>query len=192
MPNHITNKLTIIGTDEQVQEVLTFIQIEKKPDDSEPFGPGTIDFNKITPMPKWVFRGNLGREDEKKYGEENCWYEWCRKNWGTKWNAYGQPDKRNTGNTIFFETAWRGVPELILKLGFLFPEVEFEYGWADEDFGHNVAKIKFKDTGILEEYRPEGGSKEAYELAFEITQTTAADYDLAFNEEIGNYEYQEE
>ena len=42
MPNHITNILTIHGTDEQVDKVLEFIK-------NDELGVGTIDFNKIIP-----------------------------------------------------------------------------------------------------------------------------------------------
>ena len=189
MPNHVTNKLTILGTKEQVKEVFDFIKIEKSEENPNVYGMGTIDFNKITPMPKWVFSGILGREDEEKYGKENCWYDWCCKNWGTKWNAYGQPNKGNTENTICFETAWDGVPDLIQKLAWIFPNVIIEYSYSDEDFGYNVGKYRFRDTETLEEYLPVGGSKEAYELAFEVNGSTPEDYDMVFNKDINNYEY---
>lgn len=40
------------------------------------------------------------------------WYEWCPKNWGTKWNAY---EVTVEDNTITFDTAWND-PEPIIKL----------------------------------------------------------------------------
>jgi len=51
MPNHIQNKLKIQGTQEQIHKVLDFI---KKEDDgtNDVHGIGTIDFNKIIPMPE--------------------------------------------------------------------------------------------------------------------------------------------
>ncbi len=44
MPNHITNRLTIIGTEEQVKQVREAIKGEHE----DQF----IDFNKIAPIPK--------------------------------------------------------------------------------------------------------------------------------------------
>lgn len=191
MPNHITNKLRVIGTKKQIKEVLNFTKIEKN-EGTEVYGLGTIDFNKITPMPKWVFRGNLGREEEKKYGKANCWYDWSIKNWGTKWNAYGQTaltQEPKDIHTVYFKTAWSGVTDLIYKLARIFPEVTLEYSYYDEDMGYNLAKYIFKDTEILEQIRPEGGSKEAYELIFEIEETTAEDMGMCYNEETKTYEY---
>lgn len=174
-PNHVTNKLTILGTEVQIYEVLDFIKIERSSSSDERHGMGTIDFNKITPMPPWVYgsqpnvRG-ISLQDTEKYGEENTSLEWARKNWGSKWGAYGQPDTRNTENTIYFETTWNGVPDLIHKIAWMFPGVTIEYSYADEDFGQNVAEYHFKDTEVLKEYHPIGGSTEAYTLASNITQ----------------------
>ncbi len=78
MPNYVVNKLKVQGDKQKVKELFDFI----KSDDGF-----CMDFNKITPMPKWVYNKDLSSKDEEKYGKENCWLEWCRKNWGTKWNA---------------------------------------------------------------------------------------------------------
>lgn len=190
MPNYITNKLKINGNLEDVEEVLDFIKIE----DGEVNGIGTIDFNKITPMPKWVYGSSpivhgISKESIDKYGEENTSIFWAQRNWGTKWNAFSQPDRRNTENTIFFETAWKGVPGLIQKIAWIFPNVEVEYSWCDEDFGYNLGKYRFKDTEVLEEFIPKGGSKDAYELGFEIEQCIPEDKHLKFNSKTDNYEY---
>lgn len=187
MPNHITNRLTIIGTEEQVNAVKDFIKIEKVQEGQNIFGPGTIDFNKITPMPKWVFQDHLSLKDEEKYGRENCWYGWSINNWGTKWNAYGQPDERSNQNTLYFTTAWNSPVDLIKKLSWIFPDIELEIAWADEDLGYNIGIIKFKDGEIIEEHIPEGGSFEARKLFFEITQESLEDYGM--NEQ---YEYIDE
>ena len=51
MPNHITNKLEIIGTDEQIKKVLNYIKVEENiGGENDACGLGTIDFNKIIPM----------------------------------------------------------------------------------------------------------------------------------------------
>jgi len=48
MPNNIKNRLEIVGTEKQVNEVLDFLRGEPFEDGSEMF----IDFGKITPMPE--------------------------------------------------------------------------------------------------------------------------------------------
>lgn len=164
MPNHIMNILTIYGTDEQVDKVLEFIK-------NDELGVGTIDFNKITPMPPWIFQGNLGRKEEEKYGEENCWYDWSIKNWGTKWNAYHQLHDRSSAEdgVVYFDTAWSGVPELMSKLARIFPDVTFYYEFADEDFGNNVGQYVFRGL-IINGGRLSDMSKEALELASDLKE----------------------
>lgn len=93
------------------------------------------------------------------------WYDWNIANWGTKWNSYSH--KKLAWNIFKFETAWSGVPKLIEIVSEMFPGVRFIYKYADEDFGYNTAGFVF-ENGLQSEVRPEGGSKEAYELAFMV------------------------
>lgn len=166
---------------------MDFIKIEKVEEEQEVYGIGTIDFNKITPRPPWVYRGAIDSSIEEKYGADNCWYNWSVNNWGTKWNAYFQPDKRSTEDTIFFTTAWNSPIELIHKLSWIFPNVELCLSWADEDFGYNLGEIIFKDGVTVKEYIPEGGSQEAKEMFFKITQGSPDQYDIEDITEIHNF-----
>ena len=241
MPNHVTNKLKIIGSKERINEIKEYLKIEY---DDCTVG---MDFNKIIPMPKSLnmvsgsiedialsvyilenpeskyvikkskdFFINRSKEEiydylkhnsEKTYNElleigkkyyENIkeygystWHDWCRKYWETKWNAY-KCDLEDTEDTIYFLTAWSGVPNLIEIISVKYPEVEFEYYYADENFGHNVGAYKFKN-GDKEKRIIEGGTKEAYLLAAEIRQETLEEncinpktfeYDESLEEEI--------
>lgn len=187
MSNHVFNKLKIIGTPEQIKEVKTFIQNDK-------LGIGTIDFNKITPMPKWVYGSSpdvkgIGQKDEHKWGKENTSLHWAKRNWNVKWNAYGQPDERNTEDTIYFQTAWSGVPVLIQKIAWIFPDITLEYSFADQDFGSsNCGKFRFKETKILGYVSCYNNSKEAYELSFELANNGEVPSEYVFNAEAYTYE----
>lgn len=179
MPNYIRNRLIINGSKEEIEEVKNFLRT----DDEE--GSLDMDFRNITPIPKWVYQGNLGKREEEKYGKENCWYDWCCKNWGTKWNACSAT---TYGNVIEFETAWCGVPELMQKLAMIFPNIEFEYMYADEDIGNNAGHFDFKDTDV-NDYSIENCSKEAYELAFDLW---GLEDEYVWNEKTQEYEWKYE
>lgn len=118
------------------------------------------------------------------YGH-TTWYDWCCEHWGTKWNAY---DMERDGNTITFDTAWSSVFNLIEKLSQKFPHLFFEYKWSDEDTGHNVGEAEFENGECTEFYQPDGGSKEAFDLAFEIRPYCRQYYKLVD----GEYEYNED
>ena len=173
MPNYIKNSLQIIGTNEQVKEVLDFLETDY----------GVIDFNSITPQPKWVYNGNLlCKKLEDKYGVENCWYGWRRKNWGNKWNA--RNSELVADNVIEFETAWSGVPELMSKLGLIFEDVEFLYQFADEDIGCNVGEYHIKGIDV-ESIDFEDFSKESMVLAISLWECQD---DYKWNEETQQFD----
>lgn len=57
MPNHVTNKITLFGGQENIDKILDLIK-----------GKDTcIDFNKIIPMPDTVYRDDLGPDERKLY-----------------------------------------------------------------------------------------------------------------------------
>jgi hypothetical protein len=216
MPNHITNRLTIIGTEEQVKQVREAIKGERE----DQF----IDFNKIAPIPKElentqspltiisqkeydeqekrIADGNIS-DDEKNWGLSRGltqkladeykkkfgyaeWYGWQNANWGTKWNAYSQTDIDE--NVIEFQTAWSTPYSLLVNLSELFPEITFEVRYADEDFGHNVGEFTLLGDDEILTNIPDGGSDEAYELAMDIQYGGADEY-FDCNQEIFTDDY---
>ena len=201
MPNHITNYLTIHTEDPSLETILDAIAYPK-PDDwahassqSEPgsdaltWGRYTIDFNSIVPMPADTCRDNL-TADKKEALDGRDWYTWSCDNWGTKWNAYWCT--KNAENQLLFHTAWSNVEGLIEKLSQKFPNAEFEYSYYDEDFGAQVARTKWRNGELLEKYRPDNFSKEAYELIFEMTGDSAEDRCMRFDEANGTYVYDDD
>ena len=137
MPNHVMNHIHFDCDERTAQEILSFIQ---KDDDgeNEKFGPGTIDFNKLIPMPP-------------EYLNDDRWYDWRIKNWGTKWNAY---DEGSDGvSTISFLTAWSPPHEIMEALTERFTGVYFTHRWADEDIGSNVGQREYLNgecVGVIE------------------------------------------
>jgi hypothetical protein len=196
MPNHITNRLSIIGTEEQVAQV----RAEIKGEEAERF----IDFHKIAPIPKELegtvspmrivsqaeydeqerkIAENDLTENEKNWGISrsltqaladeykakfgHCdWYGWQTDNWGTKWNAYDQYS--NDDAVIEFNTAWSTPYSLLVNLSKKYPQVTFEVEYADEDFGYNVGRFVLLNGEVIEQNIPDGGTQEAIEMAMDI------------------------
>lgn len=196
MPNHITNRITIIGTPEQVAQVRQAIRGEEED--------RLIDFNKIAPIPtelkgtvspmriitqaeydeqerriannelsdmekQWGLSRGLTQELANEYKEKfgHCdWYGWQTSNWGTKWNAYSQYE--NGEDCIEFDTAWSNPYSILVKLSQMFPEVTFEVEYADEDFGYNVGRYNLLNGETIEQNIPDGGTQEAIEMAMDV------------------------
>lgn len=113
------------------------------------------------------------------------WYGWCCEHWGTKWNA--SEVSMVSDDTIVFTTAWSGVIELLEKLSAKFPDVLFRYKFSSEDTGFNCGR-GIISNGTANMVIPVGGSKECYEIAFEMWPESKAYYKLVGDK----YEYRDE
>jgi hypothetical protein len=193
MPNHVTNILTIVGEEQEVQKCLSEIKGEREHIDFNTFAPipdelkGTqspvriitqeeydeqerrIANNELTDIEKsWgISRGitqQMSKEFIKKFGFDN-WYGWQLANWNTKWNAY---DQFISENVITFDTAWSTPSKAIVKLSAKYPTLSFEVKYADEDMGYNVGTYTCEGGEIINEDVPMGGSVEAMRMAMEI------------------------
>lgn len=97
--------------------------------------------------------------NQVRYGATS-WYDWCRMNWGTKWNAY--ENKQPDADTIIFETAWNAPEAVIAQLAKMYPEAEIEHWWADEDTGSNDGYARYSGGEAVEYIDYERCSHEAY------------------------------
>lgn len=158
MPNHVKNIVTFNGDKDLAVKIIESIR-----QDDEPIG--SIDFNKIIPMPDNIYKGDLSFNDLEKYGKDN-WYDWSIENWGTKWNAYEAERALEFDNFIVFYTAWAAPHPVIEKLSDMYPEIQITHCWADEDIGYNCGKVDYKGGEVIDEYYPEGD--EAVEFACNI------------------------
>ena len=185
MPNHITN---LISFGDQPEQVAAFHQMLR--DLRQKGGVyGSIDFNKLIPMPKaldiesgtrttngldayrrfitgdkagaeafqkehpeeWAL-GKQAYENIQQYGSPT-WYEWCNKNWGTKWNAYSCVELGKDDDTLEFFTAWSSVPTILEALSRKYPDQTISYCWADEDIGSNVGEAVYKNGEMIDAER---------------------------------------
>lgn len=89
------------------------------------------------------------------------WYDWCIKHWGTKWNAY--ENEQINSDTITFETAWSAPEPIIAQLAKMYPDIEIEHWWADEDMGSNTGYAKYVGGEQSEVVYHDTCSNNAYE-----------------------------
>jgi len=74
--------------------------------------------------------------------EDQDWYHWNCRNWGTKWDVCVSDDNEspNTIKTVNddgsvmyrFETAWSPVGEVLIKLSEQYPTLNFDYEYEEE------------------------------------------------------------
>jgi hypothetical protein len=137
MPNHVVNEVIFRGiTPEQRDDIMTNVLNAG----------GKIDFGILVPIPLNCWMGNVSEHHEKAF--QNTALDWCRENWGTKWNAYGQvkTDRTDDGLHLIFETAWRPPYGWLCALFNRF-KLPFDHNWMSE--GDSVGRCgKFDWAGM--------------------------------------------
>lgn len=99
---------------------------------------------------QWVELGHKYLDNMKNYHAYD-WYDWRINRWGTKWNAcdaawYGD-------NMVVFDTAWSTPVQIYHTLAMIFPDVEIDVDYADEDLGNNCGTIWCKGEECDVDYK---------------------------------------
>jgi hypothetical protein len=132
------------------------------------------DFEKVIIPPNDKAYKDLPSQEIAR-NSPNWWYTWNVENWGTKWNAYSC--EKIAENIFDFETAWRGVPYLVHQIAQNTPDIKIIYKYASEDTGYNVGLYVFDGVTYIKTVIY-NGSKEAYDLAFELRPEDKQNYVL--------------
>jgi hypothetical protein len=137
MPNWCSNDLEIKGSPKEIKRFRTQAEAKTQPKEEGTVA-GLIEnfFAQFVPIPADIYTGNVGQEEEKKYGKKN-WYDWCPRNWGTKWDACECHVAIAKENQVVycFDTAWSPPIEWLEKVAKLYPKLHF--------------KLKYDEPGMV-------------------------------------------
>jgi hypothetical protein len=144
MPNHVYSLVSVYGKENELETLKKDLKGEEKNEH--------ISFNRVIPRP----------EDEKDLRE------WQISNWGTKWDAYAQPDEEpkilGESNslkyikdedplaviTYHFQTAWSPVPQVLEVLSRKYPQCIFKYAYLEEGEGFSGIDFWYKGELVKE------------------------------------------
>lgn len=115
------------------------------------------------------------------YGH-TTWYDWHCENWGTKWNSYD--NEQVDEDTLEFSTAWSMLEPIMLKLSEMFPDIQIQHWWADEDMGCNTGYREYLNGAVTYGDYNDNCSNDAYETYVECWGETACLY----KDEDGNWQ----
>jgi hypothetical protein len=157
MPNNVVNEIIFQDINRDIQEGILKNVLKN----------GFVDFNTLVPMPLNIWRGNAGEKEEKAFGQK-IWYPWCKENWGTKWNAYGQNEspiiQTEDTLTIIFQTAG-SPPRLWVCALFNAIQIPLEHNWLDEG-RENAYTARFFFSGEGEYRSPSWTESESEEEVY--------------------------
>ena len=75
---------------------------------------------------KGIGIADLIKYNLETYGAKN-WYDWCCKNWGTKWDIDGTGDRHGDEHASYsFDSAWSPPIEAFVKISEDFPGLSFD------------------------------------------------------------------
>ena len=125
MPNYCQNRLRVIGNKEVIAQFKNkAIGPEKGRD---------LSLNNFVPMPKELENTPMPQDTKKaiskklikKFGVDN-WYDWCLKNWGTKWDIDADLVSEDDDMLEYiFDSAWSPPVKWLEKVAKLYPDLKF-------------------------------------------------------------------
>lgn len=93
---------------------------------------------------------------------DNDWYHWNIRNWGTKWDicvANGEEysntnmEWTDNGEVMYrFETAWSPVTSVITALSMMYPNLEFDYEFEEEQGWGAQLQYKEGEESVIDEW----------------------------------------
>lgn len=102
-----------------------------------------FSFHSFIPIPTEDYWDYVGKDGKLVQN----WYDWNRKNWGTKWDAYeisivADSDLQNTFN---FQTAWAPPVPVFEAMVAQYPNLKFSIRWEEEQgFGGEFEGVNGK------------------------------------------------
>ena len=128
--------------------------------------------------------GKKALDNYANYGAKD-WYNWRRKHWGTKWNAHDTILNDPSEANVYFHTAWSAPIPFLDALSKKYPELTFDFEFADEDMGSNTGKMTVKNGLITKGGFQKDDSKKAYETYFALW---GGEDEYRYNAKKGTYE----
>ena len=135
MPNYCKNILIVNGPSELIDGFARHVTGEY----------GNFDFNTVMPYPSHfkAMDDSCAKADKDgtrlhgmKDGYNSGGYEWCVRNWGTKWNAGNAENiKCSLGTLFIFETAWGPPIGVVREMAIRFPALSFELHYFERGMG---------------------------------------------------------
>jgi len=135
MPNWCNQNLLIAGPEKDRKAIKQAV-LKAKDKGFSHFRPCPVElFDQVTPSIS-EDRERLWANNRIKYGVES-WYDWCLKNWGTKWGdcqtqLLDEDDQEGKFQHWVFQSAWSPIEPLVLFVSKKFPKLSFALSYTEE------------------------------------------------------------
>lgn len=154
MPNHVENDLRVSGAKEALMKFKEFAKDKEDLLSADKFIPYPEEFKKADRLAKvydekrnkyFIKLKEEGKDTQlawakypsKKDGYNSGGYDWCKKNWGTKWGMYDvklEETHDEDRDELFytFQSAWVPPIPIIKKMAEMFPTLDFDLRYFEQ------------------------------------------------------------
>lgn len=123
MPNWCYNKIEIHGSEEERNKFHRFLNAEIETRNSDEADSDLSPLLSFVPMPEYY---------KTQAGFNDGGYDWCVRNWGTKWSEHGLiVESSRDCDTISFDTAWSPPIEGYKHISSFFDDLTFCHIWSE-------------------------------------------------------------
>jgi hypothetical protein len=162
MPNHVENDLTVTGKILDIKLFKKAVRSQESILDADKIIPYPENYKKLDEIAKqWELDHPQNPfQNRPKDGFNSGGYEWCVKNWGTKWGFYevhlSKPENYDGAIklTYHFQTAWSPAKPVIIKMGELFPTLNFELRYFESGAGYH-GLLRIENGVVIDDKRGE-------------------------------------
>jgi hypothetical protein len=132
MPNHCYNHLTIEGDNDELKRFKEFAQGPHPGDEGQDIRVEDGSMKRLPPEIEPLCCDKFITMPEEILKKDGAWYEWCIKNWGTKWGCYETIVSSSDGVLQYdFQSAWAPPCIVVTEMGRLFPALRFHHYYEE-------------------------------------------------------------
>lgn len=139
IPDEIKNTvspLTVVETEQEAAEKNAELQAKASEDEV-----GRVRYISKARQAEWL----------AKYGVID-WYDWCNRNWGTKWGDYWHQEVRVTKSStkMSFFSAWGPITKGLIQVSKKYPKLTFKLWFFEQGMGYKGYDV-IKDGEIIDQ-----------------------------------------
>lgn len=133
MPNWCYCELSIVGPIEERNRFKKLAEGDKGGLDFNSFIPYPEPFKTMDEISRKLRKAEVPSNEIPRDGFNSGGYEWCVRNWGTKWNVNNNVEIIEKPRSLLykFDTAWRPPKPIIYVMAEMFPELRFNLKFSE-------------------------------------------------------------
>ena len=153
MPNWCYCELSVVGRGEERNRFKKFAEGDKGGLDFNSFISYPEPFKRMDEISQKLKESGVPWAEIPRDGFNSGGYEWCVRNWGTKWNVNDNVEIIEKPRSLLykFDTAWTPPKPAIYVMAEMFPELRFNLKYWEKGMGFQ-GQLMIKNDMLLKDW----------------------------------------